>query len=103
MAKAYFANAPAYINGTLGPSEIGYKTGSIKVEVSRKPTNTRSQSTPVIHTILSIRKTRRHKSFTEACADWVVPRFYRGNKEEAKIPRSLNIMYGKTPIQILQP
>ena len=34
MAKAYFANAPVYINGTLGPSEIGYKTGSIKVEVS---------------------------------------------------------------------
>ncbi|WP_278724681.1 hypothetical protein [Alistipes putredinis] len=34
LAKAYFANAPVYINGTLGPSEIGYKTGSIKVEVS---------------------------------------------------------------------
>ena len=30
LAKAYFANAPVYINGTLGPSEIGYKTGSIK-------------------------------------------------------------------------
>ena len=34
LAKAYFANAPVYINCTLGPSEIGYKTGSIKVEVS---------------------------------------------------------------------
>ncbi|WP_444100121.1 hypothetical protein [Alistipes putredinis] len=29
LAKAYFANAPVYINGTLGPSEIGYKNGSI--------------------------------------------------------------------------
>ena len=38
LAKAYFANAPVYINGTLGPSEIGNKTGSIKVKESPETT-----------------------------------------------------------------
>ena len=56
LAKAYFANAPVYINGTLGPSEIGYKTGSIKVEVSPETNEYTLTIAPVIHTILSIRK-----------------------------------------------
>ena len=103
MAKAYFANAPVYINGTLGPSEIGYKTGSIKVEVSPET----NEYTLTIDARDSYDIIYQENASAQVVYGSTLTGSFKGSIGEQGGRRrsrgSLNIMYGKTPIQILQP